>query len=621
MDEAEQFDHTTQRLAQLEAESQHLRLKASLFDKFIKRTPAAVAMFDTQMRYLIYSDRWLTDYHLGKQDLTGRSHYEVFPEIPERWRAIHQRVLSGESMSMKEDPFPRADGTTDWVSWECVPWYRMENSIGGIIMFTEVVTEQVLAREALRRDEERFHRLYDSMMDAFVRVNMQGYVVESNQTFQQLLGYTPTELAHRTYRDLTPPQWRSKDKRIIDEQVMRRGFSEVYEKEYIRKDGTIIPVELRVFLLRQDSGEPEGMWAIVRDITERKQAERALEEERALLYTGIEILPFPIIFASPDGDILRANREATALRMTLAVPRKVQLLEPDTRREVPEEQWPEQRAFRGEVIANAEYLVRSPEGHEIPILLQAAPIYIKDELIGIVMATQNISRLKEADRAKDQFLMVLSHELKTPVTSILGWARTALKIPEESAKALDVIMRNAQEQARILDDLLDVSRIVTGRLLLQPTPHDLWNLVRLCVENVRPSVLAHNLTLHTEAPEEPLPVLVDADRLQQAINNLLTNAIKYTEPGGEVRLRAYRRDDQAVLEVRDTGRGIAPDELPRLFRPFLQLHREEQKGGLGLGLSLVKGIVELHGGLVTAASPGLGQGSTFSIILPLHVRG
>ncbi|MHB9132541.1 MAG: sensor histidine kinase [Armatimonadota bacterium] len=373
MNLAEQLKYATERLTAFEIENADLYAKANLLDTLIQRTPAAVAMFDVDMRYLAYSDRWLTDYHLGQQNLLGRSHYEVFPEISERWKAIHQQVLAGNAMSEKEDRFERADGSVDWVSWECVPWHTAGGNIGGIIMFTEVVTEQVQVRETLRK----------------------------------------------------------------------------------------------------------------------------------------------------------------------------------------------------------------------------------------------------ADRAKDQFLMVLSHELKTPLTSILGWAQAALQLPEQCPQALDVIVRNAKEQSRTLEDLLDVSRLVTGRFSLRVERTDLWELAHLTAERDLHSVQSHGLTLHEEPPGEPLPILADVVRLCQAIGNLLTNAIKFTEPGGDIWLRAFRQDQLAILEVQDNGRGINPEELTHLFRPFLQLHREEQKGGIGLGLSLVKGIVELHDGHVQAVSPGLGRGSTFIITLPL----
>jgi len=214
---------------------------------------------------------------------------------------------------------------------------------------------------------------------------------------------------------------------------------------------------------------------------------------------------------------------------------------------------------------------------------------------------------------------VLSHELKTPLTSVLGWAQAALSMPEQTPQALGVIVRSAKEQSRILEDLLDVSRLVTGHLPLKRERVDLWRVAHHSIENAMPAVEEHGLTLLEEPPGEPLPICVDPGRLTQAIGNLLSNAIKFSKAGGEIRVRAYRREDMAVLDVQDTGRGIAPDDLSVLFQPFLQLRREEQRGGLGLGLSLVKGIVELHGGSIAVASPGEGLGSTFTISLPLHI--
>ncbi len=146
---------------------------------------------------------------------------------------------------------------------------------------------------------------------------------------------------------------------------------------------------------------------------------------------------------------------------------------------------------------------------------------------------------------------------------------------------------------------------------------DLWTIAQQSVKSAIPSAHSHTLTLHEEPPTAPLPIFADPGRIKQAIDNLLTNAIKFTDPGGQIWVRAYGQDEAAMLEVQDTGRGITPSALTNLFKPFSQISREEQKGGLGLGLVLVKGIVELHDGQVSATSPGEGRGSCFTIKLPI----
>ena len=266
-------------------------------------------------------------------------------------------------------------------------------------------------------------------------------------------------------------------------------------------------------------------------------------------------------------------------------------------------------------------------GTFVGFMLVIADIYYSALVDALSTAQQRAQQLevltcelKEADRGKDQFLMILSHELKTPLTSILGWAQAGLSMPEQSSEALGIIERSAQAQAHILDDIIEVSRLVTGRFIIKRQVTDFWTIAHESVKSAIPTAHSCTLTLHEEPPTEPLPIFADPGRIKQAIDNLLTNAIKFTAPGGQIWVRAYGQDGVAVLEVQDTGRGITPSGLTNLFKPFCQINREEQKGGLGLGLALVKGIVELHEGHVGAASPGEGRGSCFMIKLPMTER-
>jgi PAS domain S-box-containing protein len=288
-----------------------LRTHEALLKVFIDHVPSAVAMFDTDMRYLAVSSRWRADYHLKGREIIGISHYTVFPEIGERWKAIHQRCLAGTTERCEEDPFPRADGTVDWVRWEIVPWHKTDGSIGGIIMFTEVITARKQAEAALRESEAKYRQLYESMRDAFARVDLEGHIVESNAQYQEMVGYTAEELAQLTYEEITPERWHTMEARIVTEQVLAQGYSSVYEKEYIRKDGTIFPVELRSILLRDAAGTPTGMWAFMRDITERKQAVEALRESEARYRQLFNDSPISLL----EEDFAAVKQELDALRL------------------------------------------------------------------------------------------------------------------------------------------------------------------------------------------------------------------------------------------------------------------------------------------------------------------
>jgi signal transduction histidine kinase len=228
-----------------------------------------------------------------------------------------------------------------------------------------------------------------------------------------------------------------------------------------------------------------------------------------------------------------------------------------------------------------------------------------------------------ANRMKDEFLATLSHELRTPLNAVLGWAvtlRTAKLEGDTAARALEIIERNARAQSQLIEDLLDTSRITTGKLRLDVRLVDLVPIVEGALDAMRPGAQAKSIQLAAKLDRSVGPVYGDADRLRQVVLNLLTNAIKFTGAGGTVDVSLTgAAAAQAEIIVTDTGQGIAPDVLPFVFERFRQGDSSSTRaqGGLGIGLALVKSLTELHGGTVVAESPGAGRGATFRVRLPL----
>jgi PAS domain S-box-containing protein len=230
---------------------------------------------------------------------------------------------------------------------------------------------------------------------------------------------------------------------------------------------------------------------------------------------------------------------------------------------------------------------------------------------------------ERASRMKDEFLATLSHELRTPLSAILGWTHLLGRADGKTvdvARAAATIERNARAQARLIEELLDVSRITSGNLRLDIQPLAIAAVFETVVSSLKPAADARSIALHQVPDGTAGEVLADATRLQQIVWNLLSNAIKFTPAGGQVTLAAERREREVVLTVRDTGIGIAPEFLPHVFERFRQAEASEARslGGLGLGRAIVRQLVELHGGTVEAASDGLGRGATFSVHLPLQ---
>ncbi len=227
-----------------------------------------------------------------------------------------------------------------------------------------------------------------------------------------------------------------------------------------------------------------------------------------------------------------------------------------------------------------------------------------------------------ANGVKDEFLAILSHELRTPLTSILGWSHllTEGKLDKkQTARAIETIARNARAQGRLIDELLDISRIITGKLCLDLRTVKLAPLIQAVVDDVRPAADARSINLNAEFNSDIGPILGDPDRLRQIVWNLLTNAIKFTPKGGDVQVRLARKDSHALITVKDSGQGIATELLPHVFERFRQADSSNTRsnGGLGLGLSIVRQLVELHRGTVTAESAGENAGTTFTVMLPL----
>jgi PAS domain S-box-containing protein len=241
----------------------------------------------------------------------------------------------------------------------------------------------------------------------------------------------------------------------------------------------------------------------------------------------------------------------------------------------------------------------------------------------LLFAREHAARVsaEEANRTKDEFLASLSHELRTPLNVILGWTQALQRravAPERVDGALDALDRNARKQAQLVDDLLDVSRIAAGRLRLHPQRVRLAAILDAAIETVRPAVDAKRLVLVSDLAEPAVEIDADPIRLQQVFWNLLSNAVKFTPDGGEIQVKAAAGAGQLVVTVRDTGIGIDPGFVPRLFSRFDQADRSTTRTfeGLGLGLAIVRHLVELHGGTVSATSEGPGRGATFTVAMP-----
>ncbi|BCL38601.1 response regulator [Nostoc sp. MS1] len=473
--------------------------------------------------YRLTADNFLLEANGAFLNLLGLESLKKVPEDgslepyfrPGDYEEVLKTLKQNGNARDREVLLHRVDGSTIWVRIsKTFTTIAGSQVIDGII---EDITSRKLAQKALQESETRFRWLFASNVIGIAFWNLDGKVIEANDAYLQLVGYTREEMQAGAvdWQKITPPASKQINLQVLDE-LRQFGFSAPIEKYYIHKTGKLVPI-LTACAFLEDS-QSDGI-AFVIDLTERKQAEQEREE---LL-----------------------EREKTAR-----------------------------------------------------------------------------AQAEAANRIKDEFLAILSHELRSPLNPILGWAKIITRQNLSQTKIIEgvaIIERNANLLAQLIKDLLDVSQILRGKLTLNISPVDLKTTISAALETVRLAAEAKSIQLYSVVGLNIGSVLGDITRLQQVVWNLLANAVKFTPNGGRVEIRLSKVGTYAQIQISDTGIGIATDFLPYVFDSFRQADSRSTRnfGGLGLGLAIVKHIVEMHGGTVTAQSLGEGKGSTFTVKLPL----
>ena len=300
--------------------SERKRAEAELAERqaqlalFVEHAPAAIAMFDREMRYLAVSRRFVIDFRLPPDaQLIGKSHYEVFPELPQRWRDIHARVLAGEELLNEEDQFTRQDGRIERTGWSMAPWRGGDGRIGGAVLLAEVRTEQVEARRALADSEARFRATFENAAVGVALVDTEGSILRANKSFARMIGYSAEELTTRTFQDLTHPDDLANNLSVLNKTLVGEAESYCIEKRYVRKDGGIVWASLTVGCARKMDGGVDYFVSVVQDITDRKHAEARLAERNAQLDLAGKIARIGSFAYDADSEIMRISDGYAAL--------------------------------------------------------------------------------------------------------------------------------------------------------------------------------------------------------------------------------------------------------------------------------------------------------------------
>lgn len=609
---------------------------------FIEHAPAAMAMFDRDMHYLAASRRWVSDHRFGEPVL-GRSHYELLADIPERWREVHRRALAGEVIAKDEDCFERADGSVQWLNWEVRPWHNTRGGVGGIVISMEDITDRKRMEAALRRSEAEVRRQHDELDWVYQNAPIGLCLLDRDLRYLRInrqlaeMNGRPVE-AHlgRMVAELVPALVERVEQ--VTQQVLTTGKA-VTDIEFVGE--TPAQPGLRRYwnsswhpVLGND-GAITGFGAVVEEITARRSAEVALRESEERFRGLTQAVPGMIFESDPQGgNIFSSERWCAYSGMTAAESIGagwIKAVHPDDLQNSAQ-LWEE--ALNTGEPCEMRHRLRAADGCYRWFLVRMQPQYGQEgqllrwagsctDIEDLVLAE---ARLREIDKRKDEFLALLAHELRNPLAPIrnavyiLQRSDAGAPVARDKARSLLAMMeKQVDHLVRLVDDLLEVSRITSGKIELKKKRCDLNAILRHAIDTSQPFIQSGGHTLTMELTSSPLTLDADPVRLAQVFANLLNNAAKYTENNGHIWLNAERSGEQVIVSVRDNGIGILPEALPRVFDLFAQSDdaRCRAQGGLGLGLALVRNLVEMHGGQVEVRSEGRDRGSEFIVRLPI----
>lgn len=509
------------------------------------------------------------------------------------------------------------------------PIITESNELLGVVLVFRDASERRRTERALRESETRYRSVVDTVLDGIITIDEAGVIQTVNPAAESIFGYSAAEMIGSDVTCLMPAPYKDEHNGYVERYLLtgeRRIIGSGREVEGQRSDGSVFPMELAVTELLLDGRRL--FTGLVRDISERKRTE---EHIRLLALAGAELsehqardqlirtlvqLTTPQ-FAdrclvelhgendgtggspSPDSHAASDDRPASRIRLPLS----------------------RDRSAIGEIT-----FIR---GSHRPPFDKRDVDFATDLTKRVEVAMENTrlyDELLDANLRKEEFLAMLAHELRNPLGAISNAVQVVHQpgaSPEHLKNAADVIARQSKNLSRMVDDLLDVSRITRGTIQLRKELVDLSRVVRRAATDLESLLRSRNHEFFVSIPDESLLAEADPTRIEQIVANLLSNAARYTDDGGKIWLSLERRDGEATLRVRDTGRGIPPELARDIFAPFSQVDHglDRTQGGLGLGLTIVRSLAELHGGSVSVASDGAGHGSEFSVRLPLATGG
>lgn len=539
-------------------------------------------------------------------------------------------------------PIEKIYSTLSYLVLPLLTIYPFVNMLVGLFMNRQLQNAQ--NRSSLSSTEEKYSRLYESMSDAYVVMDIEHNILECNFAFQEILGYSEKELLKINCRDITPEKWFEVDENVI-KKVHIHESSQVYEKECIKKNGTLVPIELRVHLLRDEYNEPKGYWAIIRDISVRKNAINDIDNERARLETILETVPEMIWLKDRVGYYLACNNNFAEF-----IGMHEKDLVGNSDHSIYEDSELADFYFKKDLeVIESKSTIRfvswaKSAKTDKKILTETikTPMYdSKGNITGVLGVSRDISEIKKAEedlrKAKDQaeesdklksiFLANMSHEIRTPMNAIMGFSELLVDSGIEEVERMqyvNIIQQSGNRLLQIIDDIVDLSKLEMNQIAIKDSEFNLFDLIQESIDiNENGELLKSKpnleLVLKSDSELQNLTIKSDSTRVQQILDNLIDNSIKFSESGRvEIGCNLIESNNRPFIEVyvKDDGIGIPEDRHEVIFERFRQGDEDQFIDGTGLGLSICKGLVELLGGNIRFESE-LGEGSTFYFTLPV----
>ena len=622
-------DVTERKLTQASVLDDHQRLAFH-----VENTPLAVIEWDHEFKVLRWSPAAQKLFGWKAEEVLGKRFSEWEFVVPDDLEVVNE-VAQRQNQGQEHHGISRNRNYTKLGTILHCEWYNsaLYNEAGKLVSVLSLVLDVTVAtriEEALRKSEAQYRLLFESNPQAmwvFDLATLRFLAV--NDAAVSHYGYSRAEFLDMTIKDIRPAE----DVPLLERYLAGEGLEPAGEWRHTKKDGTIINVN--VTANRLNFGGRAATFVLVQDITEKKKAETALriseDRYRDLVDNSHEL----ICTHDLEGRVLSVNPWAARM---LGYPQDSLIginirdgLLPEYQKQFDDYMRTvitegsargvmKVRTATGETRLWEYYNTLRTEGVEKPIVRGMAHDATERRE---ALKREKEARLEAeaANRVKDEFLSTLSHELRTPLTAIMGWADLLLHDEVEASnrrQALETIFRNANSQCQLINDLLEVSRIITGKLRLEFIACELQSVIDAAVQSIRPTAEAKGVRLQVLLEPQVGPVFGDCERLQQIVWNLLSNGVKFTHKGGLVQVTLQRINSHVEIIVNDTGIGIDADFLPHVFDRFRQADGSTTRnyGGLGLGLAIVRHLVELHGGTAWAQSAGQDQGARFTVRLP-----